>query len=211
MSVAALLTGEAGPFRVAAAKAMDADGALPVPLAQVVDPAQCPSALLPWLAGHESVDLWFSDWSDTLKRTVITNAWRDAAAKGTRAGAGAYLGYVSGALIDVIATPAPFVVGRSRIGRPINHPPFLARYLVSVPTSEPANCTVMLRAAIGRAAIRTPDPTPFNRALAALRIARAPETQIRVSFATMEPLSIDDAPVLDTGAFLGQWVARNHL
>ena len=208
-AVADLLTGEAGPFRIALAKAMS--DALSVPIAEIVDPAQCPSALLPWLAAHESVDLWFSDWPDAVKRSAIANAWSDAAAKGRRAGASAYLAYVSGSIVDAIAYPSPFVVGRTALGRPINHPPFLARYLVKVPTTEPTNCTVMGRTAIGRAAVRTPDPAPFDRALAALEIARAPEAQIRVSFQHHRPLTISDAPELDSGAFLGQWVAHNRL
>ncbi|MCW2319314.1 P2-related tail formation protein, partial [Rhodoblastus acidophilus] len=163
---------------------------LPVPVRQVVDPAQTPADFLPWLAGHESVDLWFSDWSEVRKRTVIANAWRDAAWKGTRAGAVAFLSYVDAELLDVVAYPRPFIVGRAAMGAPVNHPPFLARYLVKVDTVEPGNAFVMGRAAVGRAAARNPDMTPINRCLTALRAARAPETQIRVSFAHRRPLSI---------------------
>lgn len=208
---AALLPSSSDLFEVAAASALD-DGGLPVPIQQIVDPATSPVAFLPWLAAHESVDLWFPDWAESRKRLVIANAPTDAWLKGTRAAAVRFLSYVDGALLDAVAYPARFAVGRAVLGHtPVNHPPFLARYLVNVATVEPGNPFVMGRAAIGSGSVRDPDMTPINRCLMALRVARAPETQIRVSFAHHSPLSIDDAPPLDGSAFLGQWVARSNL
>ena len=208
---AALLPSSSDLFEVAASSAMD-DGGLPVPIQQIVDPATSPVAFLPWLAAHESVDLWFPDWAESRKRLVIANAPTDAWLKGTRAAAVRFLSYVDGALLDAVAYPARFAVGRAVLGHtPVNHPPFLARYLVNVATVEPGNPFVMGRAAIAASSVRNPDMTPINRCLMALRVARAPETQIRVSFAHHRPLSIDDAPPLDGSAFLGQWVARSNL
>jgi P2-related tail formation protein len=209
VNVQSVLPTNAGPVEIAVAGAMSDH--LPVPIQQIVDPARTPEAFLPWLAGHESVDLWFADWPDATKRQVIANAWTDAALKGTRQGAINFLTYVGGTLLDAIAYPRPFIVNRSPMGDPVNHPPFLARYLVNVATVEPGNAFVMGRAAVGRFATRNPDMTPINRCLTALRVARAPETQIRASFAHHRPLSIDDAPVLDAGHYLGEWVARTNL
>jgi len=207
--VSVVLPPNAAAWETACAVAMSDH--LPVPVAQIVDPAQTPVDFLPWLAGHESVDLWYSDWPEARKRTVIANAWRDAAWKGTRAGAVAFLSYVDAELLDVVAYPRPFIVGRVPMGAPVNHPPFLARYLVKVDTVEPRNAFVIGRAAVGRAATRDPDMTPIERCLTALRAARAPETQIRVSFAHHRPLSIEDAPALDAGQYLGEWVAQANL
>ena len=209
-NVAPALPPNASAWEQACAAGMSDD--LPVPIAQIVDPTQTPEAFLPLLAGHESVDLWFPDWSDATKRTVIENAWTDAALKGTRQGAVNFLSYVGGTLVDVIAYPAPFVMGQAILGRsPINQPAFLARYLVNVATVEPANCFVMGRAPIGVASASNPDMTPINRCLTAMRVARAPETQIRVSFQHSRPLAIEDAPPLDGSAYLGQWLPRTNL
>jgi P2-related tail formation protein len=209
-SVAAVLPPSPTAWENACAQAMSDD--LPVPIAQIVDPTQTPEAFLPWLAAHESVDLWFPDWTDDRKRAVIENAWTDAALKGTRQGAVNFLSYVGGTLVDAIAYPARFVMGQAVLGRtPIDHPPFVARYLVNVATNEPPNCFVLGRAAVGVAAVTTPDPTPINRCLTAMRVARAPETQIRASFASQRQLAIEDAPPLDGSAYLGQWIPNTSL
>ncbi len=191
--------------------AMD-DGGLPVPIRTIVDPAATPAAWLPWLAAHESVNLWFGDWSEARKRLVVTNAPLDAHYIGTRAGSIRYLAYVDGTLVDAVAYPTRFVLGRAVIGRtPINHPPFLARYLVKVETSTPPRALVLSRGVLGRARLKTPSREPFDRCLAAIRVAKAPETEVRVDFGVYRRLRLSDAPCLDAGYRLDSFIARSKL
>jgi phage tail P2-like protein len=58
---------------------------LPVPVGDVWSPADCPSALLPWLGWGLSIDIWDSTWSEEQKRTAIASAIDDQRRKGTRA------------------------------------------------------------------------------------------------------------------------------
>ncbi|MEW6257426.1 MAG: phage tail protein I [Pseudomonadota bacterium] len=209
-SVEAVLAPKSGPFVQALAAAMSDD--LPVPIRQVLDPAEAPSAFLPWLAVHDGVRLWFSDWSEARKRTVITNGPTDAGMVGTRPGSVRYLSYVDGILLDAVVYPSRFVQGRAVLGRtPIGHPPFLARYLVKVETVTPPRALVLGRGVLGRARLKRPTREPFNRALAALRTAKAPETEYRVDFGHLRPLSIADAPPLDGTFALDAYVSRNWL
>jgi P2-related tail formation protein len=202
-----ILPRNAQVFEKAIARAMM--DRLPVPLREIVDPLTAPSEWLPFLAYHDSVDLWFSDWTDARKRTVISNAITDAALKGTRAGSIQFLSYVDGTLLDVLPFPSPFIVGRGIMGRtPLGLAPFLAMYLVKVVTYAPKMCFVMGRSAIGTVADITPDPTPLNRALIALRVAKAPETEIRVDFTTMRLLTLGDAPPLDGSYSLDEYLDR---
>lgn len=208
--VAALLPTNTQPFERALAAAMS--DSLPVPLAEALDPARTPAALLPWLAVHEGVQLWFSDWTDERKRHVIGDWPLAAWTIGTRAGAHRMLSYVDGTLVDAIAYPARFVVGRAVMGRtPIGHPPHLARYLVRVRTYAPPRGFTMRRGVLGRRHIREPDREPLRRCLAALRIAKGPETEYRVDFGHWRRLSIADAPPLDAGFRLDQFVVRSKL
>lgn len=185
---------------------------LPVPIVAAMEPATAPAALLPWLAVHYGVRLWYSDWAEARKRQVTAEAPRAAFEVGTRAGAIRFLGYVDASLVDVVAHPTRFVFGRALLGRtPIGHPPFLGRYLVGVATTVPARAFVMGRARIGRARLKTPDRKPLARALAALRAAKAPETEIRVDFAHHRRLALRDAPPLDGTHKLGDFVARAKL
>lgn len=181
---------------------------LPVPITDIVDPDQTPVAFLPWLAHHESVDLWYEDWSEARKRAMIAEAPTIAWLKGTRQGAIRFLTYVDATVERVIAYPARFVFGRARIGlTPIGHPPFVARYLVKIDTLTPPGAMVMTRSVIGRHMLKTPSREKFNRAMAALRASKAPETQYRVSFSYKRPLRIEDAPRLDSGWRLGDYVS----
>lgn len=185
---------------------------LPVPIREAVDPAATPAALLPWLAVHDGVRLWFSDWSEEKKRRVVAEGLVAAFEVGTRAGAIRFLGYVDATLVDAVAYPARWIMGRAIIGRtPIGHPPFLARYLVKVETSIPKSTFVMGRSFLGRCYFRKPDRTPFDRCLAALRAAKAPETEIRVDFAHRRRLTLGDAPRLDGSHKLGDFVDRTKL
>lgn len=210
MSVAELLTREAGPFEAAAAAGHG--GALPVPIAAILDPATTPAAFLPFLAGHESVDLWFSDWSDARKRQAIADGLADAGLKGTRAGAIRFLAYVDATLVDAIAYPARFRFGSALVGRtPIGHPPFVARYLVRLATFAPPRALINARAVIGRARLKTPSREPFRRVLMAARVAKAPETQVRVDFQHARMITIADGIPLDGSYTLGAFVERTKL
>lgn len=205
-----LPTGASLPFEIAIAKAAADD--LPVPIRECLDPATTPVAFLPFLAVHRGTRLWFSDWSEARKRQVIAEAPATAALLGTRAGARRLLGYVDAGLVDVVAYPAPFVMGRARIGRtPIGHPAFLARYLVKVVTYKPPRALVMSRGALGRRPLKTPSREAFRRCLVALRAAKSPETEVRVDFSHMRPLLLSDGVLLDGSHRLGEFVTRAKL
>lgn len=215
----------------ALAAAMSDD--LPVPIIEAMDPATAPVDLLPWLAVHDGVRLWYSDWSEARKRRVIAEAPLAAFEVGTRAAVIRFLGYVDATLVDVVAYPARFVMGRARIGRtPIGHPAFLARYLVHVPTTTRRAFVIgrssmasrdqivaavphLVVTASGEALhgrrIVTPDREPLRRCLAAIRAAKAPETEIRVDFGHRRRLALVDAVSLGDAAALGEFVDRTKL
>lgn len=44
---------------------------IPVPIAQYIDPENCPAELLPWLAWELSLDLWDENWTEAQKRAAI--------------------------------------------------------------------------------------------------------------------------------------------
>jgi len=99
--VADILPSVAGSFEKAAAAAMS--DTLPVPYAVLMDPYQTPAELLPWLAAHHAVDLWYEDWSEARKREMIAHtAGRSKVhpgevlpeLKGTHLGALRYLSFV---------------------------------------------------------------------------------------------------------------------
>jgi phage tail-like protein len=208
--VADLLPAAAGSYEIAAGKGMS--DALSVPIRQIVDPAQTPVAFLPWLAAHESVDLWFEDWSTARKRAMIAEASTIADYKGTRHGVVRFLSYVDATLVDAVAYPAPFVMGRSVIGRnPIGHKPFLARYLIALATVAPPRALVARRGVLGRSRLKTPSREKFDRALRAIRAAKAPETQVRVDFAHHRVIKLSDQLPLDGTYRLGQYVPRTKL
>lgn len=185
---------------------------LPVPIRQAVDPHAAPIPFLPFLAVHEGVRLWFYDWSEARKRQVISQSIVANFEVGTRAATIRYLSYVDAMLIDAIAYPKRFVVGRAKIGRtPVNHPDFTARYLVKVVTHAPRRAFVIGRSPIGRRPIKTPSREPFNRVCAALRAAKAPETQYRVDFAHKRHLTFADAPLLDGSHRIGEFIDRTRL
>ncbi len=207
---------------------------LPVPIAEALDPSAAPMALLPWLAVHDGVRLWFSDWSAQTKRSVTTEALIAAWEVGTRAGASRYLSYVDATLVDAVAYPTRFVMGRAVVGRtPIGHGPFLARYLVRVETRHSSRAFVLGRSAlasrdqieaavphlivtpggseINGSVLRSPSREPLRRCLVALRAAKAAETEIRVHFGHHRRLTLADAPPLDGSTRLGAFVARTKL
>lgn len=185
---------------------------LPVPLREIVDPFKTPAAFLPFLAAHQSVDLWYSDWPESRQRTVIANGMTDAALKGTRAGAIQYLSYVDGTLLDAQAYAMPFIAGEAIIGyTPVGLPSFVANYLVKVVTFAPKGAFVAGQSAAGHAAAHTASTEPFDRCITALRVGKAPETEIRVDFSHKRLLTFGDAPLLDGAHHFGEFVDRHHL
>lgn len=209
-SPAAVLPPSAGVFdRLAVATATEP---LPVPVREVLDPAETPARFLPFLAFHESVDLWFSDWSEARKRAVVAAAPDLARRKGTRSGSEAFLAFVDTELLDAVAFPAPFVFGRAKVRRtPIGHPAFVARYLLKTETRKPPRALVFRRGSLASARVRSADRDPLRRALVALRAAKAPETEIRADFAHKRELRISDAPPLDGTFRLGEYLDRVRL
>ncbi len=206
-TVADLLPRHPGAFEKAAALA--ATDTLPVPIRQVVDPVQTPAAFLPFLAQQESVDLWYDDWTEDRKRAMIGEAVSLAARKGARIGAIRYLSYVDATLVDAVAYPAPFVLGYAIIGRtPVGLPPFTANYLIKVVTTLEPKAFVIGRSAFAAAFLKRPSRQKFDRALAALRVAKSPETFIRADFGYMRQLRIEDAPPLDGTYRLGAYIER---
>jgi len=59
--------------------------AMPVPLRDLWNPAQCPAHLLPWLAWTVSVDEWESVWTEAQQRDVIAASVGVHRRKGTLA------------------------------------------------------------------------------------------------------------------------------
>lgn len=189
-----------------------ASDALPSMVRESVDPDRAPRNILPWLAAHESVDLWYEDWTDDRKRTMIKNALALAWKKGTYSGSVSYLDYVDGEMLDAVRFPSRFIMGRARIGpTPIGHPAFVARYLVKVETRKPTKAFVLSRSRMRRQALITPSREPFKRCMRAVRIAKAAETEIRMDFAHKRQLYLSDGVPLDGTHYLGEYVPRNHL
>jgi P2-related tail formation protein len=210
MSAAELLPSNSGAFERAAADALT--DTLPVPIRQIVDPAVTPSAFLPFLAAHESVDLWFDDWSEDRKRQMVAEATELAALKGTHEAAVRFLSYVDADVVDNIAYPARFVLGRSALGiTPLNHPPFKARYLIKVALERPPNAFILGRSALGLGALGRVSLEPIRRAKTALLISKAPETEYVVTFAWRRPITFGDAVLADGSHNFGGFIARPHL
>jgi phage tail P2-like protein len=74
---------------------------VPVPIATLWNPDACPAALLPWLAWAESVDDWFTTWTEAQKRGAIKASFGVHARKGT---AGALRLAIQGIGLDVVVT-----------------------------------------------------------------------------------------------------------
>lgn len=185
---------------------------LPVPIRDVVDPGATPSRFLPFLAAHESVDLWFDDWPEARKRLMVSVAHELSALKGTRAALDAFLPFVDAEIVDRISHPRRFVVGFSAVGiDPVGHRPFTAHLLVRVPVKYPSRAFVMGRSAIGHAAIRTVDLTPLDRVRQAVRVAKSPNTLITLNYGWRRPVTLDDGFPLDGSFRFGDFTDRKRL
>ena len=205
-----ILPANATPFEEAAASGLS-DG-LPVPLRLIMDPATSPEAFLPWLAAHRSVDLWYSDWSTARKRQMVADAIRLARLKGTRDAVVEFLAFVDGLLIDTVAYPERFIFGRAIIGRtPVNHQPYVARYLVKTTTFRQPRAFVFGRAVIGRSILKTPDREKLKRCMTAITVAKAPETEVRVDFAHKRQANFGDGFTFGGGLTFGRYLDRTVL
>ena len=69
----------------------------------------------------------------------------------------------------------------------------------------------MGRGVLGRHALRSPSREPFKRVYAALRAAKAPETEYRVSFQTFRRITVGDAISLDDGLHVGDFIQKTRL
>ena len=209
-TAADLLPPNATPAERAIAASLHAT--LPVPLRQIMDPNATPTAWLPWLAAHDSVDLWFEDWAVARKRQMVNLAPTLARLTGTVAGPQAFLNFVDGTILDRIAYPTRFVMNRAVIGRtPIGHPTFTARYLVRVVTVKPPRAFVIGRSAMGNQRIKTPSREPFRRCRIALTASKSPDTEYRVDFAHQRVITLDSGIPMNGSIRIGQYVPRAKL
>lgn len=216
---AAHLPGNSGPFERAAASGMSDE--LPIPYAEIMDPYRTPARFLPWLAAHHSVDLWFDDWPEARKREMIAQcagvsmaypASPLAALKGTLAGLHRYLAFVDAEIIDRIAHPARFTMGRAVIGRtPIAHRPFVAHYLIKVRLKGARNRFQVGRSAFGRSAVTEVDLEPIRRAQRAMTTAKTPETLYSVTFAWRRSITFNDNITIDGSSAFGGYRDRQRL
>lgn len=66
-----LLPSNATPMERALAQVIGRISDVPVPVADLWSPADCPAPLLPWLAWALSVDEWSPEWSEAQRREAI--------------------------------------------------------------------------------------------------------------------------------------------
>jgi P2-related tail formation protein len=210
MSVTELLAPERLPFDIAIAEAMT--DTLLVPYREIMDPQQTPEEFLPFLAAHRSVDLWFDDWAVQRKRDMITEAPVLASIKGTYDASIRFLAYVDGTIIDAITYPSPFILDEAILDEtPIDLPAFVAQYLVKVVIIAESDAFALDDGILDESLIINPDTTKLTRCLMALRVAKAPETEMRVDFQHKRPLSLIDAPHIGGSHFVGEYVDRLSL
>lgn len=207
-----------GPWEGAVAAGMS--DLLPVPYDVLMDPYRCPVEFQPWLAAHYSVDLWYEDWPEARKREVIAQAagrsklypGEIAELKGTRLGARRYLEHVEGQILDFISHPHRPFTRHYAIGRMLyGHPPFKAVYLIKVTVPAPKLGYCVGRHPVGRRPIRKASLEPLKRASRAVRVAKAPETQILLDFRTARPLRAGDAVPAGDAYRAGQYLSRSRL
>lgn len=202
-----ILPSSSGAFERALAFAVS--DILPMPFASILDAATSPTRFLPFLASHESVDLWWEDWSDERKRRMIAEAAGLAAIKGSRAAAERFLAYVDATIVHRISYPRRFVVGRAVVGQtPLGHQPHTSHLLIRVPLRRPANCFIIGRSALGRAALRTLDREPIRRVNRALTVAKSPETLVSANYGWRRPITLNDRLPLDGSWKLGGYIDR---
>ena len=217
--VKALLPSSSGPFERALAAGMS--DALPVPYAELMDPYLTRADLLPWLAAHYSLDLWFDDWPEARKREAIAQAAgrstihpavEIASLKSTRTGTHRYLALVDGTVIDIVSHPQRVVLGRTAWRRaPVGHPAFKARHLVKVETFKQPRAWVLGRTPLGKTIAKASNREPLERAMKAMRAAKGADTEYRVDFGHRRMITIDDNIDIDAGFQLAAYVDRTRL
>jgi P2-related tail formation protein len=199
-------------FEEAVAAALSAD--LPVPFAVLMDPAETRPDMLPWLAAHESVDLWYSDWSEERKRLMIADAPALAKLVGTRAAAERFLDYVDAVIIHKVSYPAPFVIGKTHLGDrvTIHQDHHKAYYLILIsPRVEPDHFVIGQSRVDQVIRVRDVDYEPMRRVKAALRAAKAPDTEYAVDFGWKRKVTFADAWPLGTPRPLDLYIERTRL
>lgn len=215
--VKAILPPSSGPFERAIAAGMS--DTLPVPYAELLDPYTTREDLLAWLGANASLDLWFDDWPLARKREAIAQAaglsdiydGELAALKTTRGGAIRYLALVDGTVVDAVSYPAPaFADDAFCDSAIIDHPPFLATYLVGVEVLD-ADGTYADQGYEGEAFAQAPITEPYDRCLAALRAAKAEHNEILVDFTTFRVITAGDGLTAGGGYTAGQYIARTKL
>jgi len=177
-----------------------------------MDAVETPAAWLPFLAAHEGVRFWFSDWSDDRKRGIIGDWPELAGLIGTRAASTRFLGYVDAEIIHKISHPANQPLDMMVMGLdPFDHPAFLARFLVRTELKASSAAFCLGLSPLDDAALVPIDVNSLDRAMQALAVSKAPETQFTVSFAHRVPISLDDGWDLDAGHELDSYRDRNRL
>lgn len=185
---------------------------VPLPLRDIVDPVVWPPDWLPFLAAHESVDLWYEDWPVERKRRMVAEASELARLVGTRAALPRFLPYVDAEIIDRVSHPRRFVAGYSAIGvDPIGHRPFAAHLLVRVPIRFPSGAVVVGRTAVRFAATHTVDRKPLRRVRRAAQVAKSPETLVTINHGHRRPVTFYDGFPLDGSFRFGDFKDRKKL
>lgn len=211
-AVAELLPANSDVFELALAEAMS--DALDVPYADIMDPAKTPAEFLPFLAAHKSVDLWYSDWPEARKRQMVAEAEELASLVGTVAAAPRFLSFVDTIIIHKVGHPARHPVGQIAAGiTPVNHQPFVARYLLKTDLVVKPFSSRVGQSVVGkkRDAVRTIDREPLNRAKKAITLSKIDGTAYSVTFAHRELVTLDDGFDLDTDFRLGKYKDRIRL
>lgn len=209
-TVADLLPSSSSPVERALAAAMTDD--LPVEIVAAVDPATAPVALLPWLAVHDGVRLWYSDWPEALKRRVIAESLVANFEVGTRAGAIRFLAYVGADLIDVSAYPVDAFLDEGFCDlMVVDVPAFYAAYLVEPHATARAGDLHLDRDLLDEGFLSGDRDEVIERVFTALRVAKAPETEVVVDFATRRPPRAGDALLAGTAPLSGAYLPRHHL
>lgn len=208
--VSKLLETGAQSFETAQAKGFS--DTLPVPISATLDVNQTPSEFVPFLAAHESVDLWFSDWSQARKRKMVSEALELAGQKGTLPGLRRFLEFVDATIIYRVAHPIRFVAGRSSAPKvPLSHKPFVGHYLIKTALPEPVNPFRLGRSAIGRSALTKVSHEPIRRAHLAGVVSKNPATLYTFNHAYRRRHRFGDAVPLNGSQTIGHFVDREIL
>jgi P2-related tail formation protein len=192
---------------------------LQVPFAELLNPYTTRADMLVWLGASVGLDLWFDDWPLSRRREAVAQAMgvsvllegEIAAFKTTRTGAVRYLALVDGSIVDAVAYPAPaFADDAFCDAAIIDHPPFLATYLVGIDVFDEdgdyADQSFESESFAGDVITE-----PYDRCLKALRVAKANHTEVLVDFTTYRVITAGDGLLAGDGYNAGQYIARTKL